>query len=115
MRRRIGVVVLVTCAVLAAARAEDWRSDPALFQAAVEWTPRYPEALIQRGAVALRRGQWWDAYAWTIRAAIFSESRPEPPHFPGMPDWYTRVQGQLVWIDAFRPVCGLPAARPWCA
>lgn len=115
MLRGIAIVLLLWCAAISSVRLEDWRSDPALFDAAVAVTPRFPEALIQRGAVALRRGQWWNAYRWTIQAAIYSESRPQPPRFATSADWPTRVRGQLVWIDAFLPVCGWPNVRPWCA
>src|SRR5690349_7863543 len=115
MRVLIGVLILASAVARSAARLEDWRSDQALFQSAVEWTPQFPEPGLALGAVHLRHGQGWDAYAWTIRAAIVSEARPEPPHFQGLPDWRTRVRSQLVWIDALVPICEVPAARGWCS
>ncbi len=115
MRAWIGALVLGMCALGSAHRLEDWRSDQALWTAAVRVTPALPTAALNLSATYLRHGQWQEASEWTLRAAHLSLSRPAAPRASSQPTLPQIVQTQLAWIDVFYPVCGTPAGRPWCA
>lgn len=115
MRVLIGALLLWVCASGSAHRLTAWRSDQALLTAAVQTTPRYPHAALLLGAAYVRLGQWDAAAAWTIRAALLSEGRPDYALGDSRGTFRQAIGRQLTWIDAFQPVCDQPLVQPWCA
>lgn len=115
MRILIGALVLAACAYGSTQRLRDWRSDQALFLAAVRVSPKLPTAALFLGSVYLRQGSWTQARDWSLYAATLSEARPTLPHAYGLPSFAESLGAQLQWIDAFLPVCDQPAWARWCA
>lgn len=114
MRVLIAALLLGLSACGSAQRLEAWRSDQALFTAAVGVTPAMPIAALLLGRAYLSQGQWPQARDWTLKAAALSEARPMPPKATWSQTLTHRIGSQLVVIDAFLPVCDQPAWARWC-
>lgn len=67
--RPIGWGLILGCVLLTAHRATVWRSDEALWTAAVRVTPAAPRPLINLAAAYARQGRWAEAHQWLHRAS----------------------------------------------
>lgn len=67
VRVLIGALILASCAVQTAQRVRVWRSDEALWTAAVAVAPT-TRALINLAAALARQGRWEEAHLWLHRA-----------------------------------------------
>ena len=68
MRVLVGVLVLCLCAWRAHDRSQDWRSDEALWRAAVTSAPAQPRPALNLAVAYARLGQWEASIEWTQRA-----------------------------------------------
>jgi hypothetical protein len=116
MRVLIGALVLAVCASASAHRLEAWRSNRALWTAAVITTPQSPEAALRMGALHLQYGEWEAAATWTFRAVQLWEARPRPERpFPGAVPFSESLRRQAWLVDTFSPVCHRPEWARVCA
>lgn len=67
MRVLIGALVLCVCAWGTHRRAQDWRSDEALWLSAARTHPFAARPALQLARVYVRLGRWADAETWTAR------------------------------------------------
>lgn len=68
MRVLIGALVVAVCAWRTHARAQDWRSDEAIWQSATRSTPTRARPALNLAVIYARQGRWTEAEAWTVRA-----------------------------------------------
>ena len=76
MRARLGVVLIVGCALLTWQRAPVWISNEALWTAAVVVTPSLPRPLINLAAAYAQQGQSEEADRWLQRAVATRRLTP---------------------------------------
>ena len=77
VRRSLAIGLLLGCAWLTHARAQVWRTNEALWTAAVAVTPTTPRPLINLAATFARHGQW-ELSQWWLQQAL--TSRRMTPH-----------------------------------
>ena len=107
MRVLVGALLLSLCAFATQNRLTEWRSDEALFTAAVRVAPRLPRPALNLGAAFSQQGRWDDAIAWTERAQTLSERHPT-----GLAQQpLIQRQRQFLYVMA----CADPGSRSWCA
>lgn len=108
MRVLIGALILLVCAWRTQDRLEDWRSDRALFTAAVAVTPDWPRPHLNLGYALGRVGEADAAFQATVRAVQLAHSQGNT--------WIQeRAARQFVWLDVLYGVCDPLAARPYCS
>lgn len=64
----LGALVLGLCAWRTTDRAQDWRSDEALWASAVVSAPALPRPALNLAVAVGRLGRWEESVAWTVRA-----------------------------------------------
>lgn len=115
MRVPIAALLLLVCAYGSTHRLQAWRSDRALWTAAVTTTPQLPEAALRLGAAHIQVGRWEDAATWTLRAAQLTAERPTLARpMPGVPGFAEALSRQAWFIDAFWPICHRPHWQRAC-
>lgn len=102
MRVLIGVLVLILCAWRTAERAKCWRSDQALWAAAVTSSPSLPRPALNLAAAYTRISEWEAALLWTLKANELGADQAE-------------VSALVGWIDTNYPICDRSSVRRWCA
>lgn len=109
MRGLIAVLLLGLSAWQTHTRLEAWRSDQALFLAAVQVTPRAPRPWLNLGAAQFSQGETARGLDSTLQAAALARTRGDR--------WLQhRVALQLRHFDVFAgPVCDRPPASSFCA
>jgi len=108
MRVLIGVLVLSACAWRTHDRVQDWRSDEALFAAAVAVTPDWPRPRLNYGYALGRAGRPDPAFTQTVTALDQASRRGDL--------WLMeRARRQLAWLDVLYGVCEPQAARLYCS
>lgn len=113
MRRvLIGLLVLGLCAWRTHERAQDWRSDQALWSAAVRTAPTLPRPRANLGAALLRTGRFAEASEAVRQAARLAD---QPAHARMRREIRRHLWSQLQWIDGAWPVCDQPAFSALCA
>lgn len=109
---RIGVLLLVVCAVVTTVRLPAWHSDLALWQAAAAVTPTRPRPALNIASALIDQGRYLDAAGWSMRGRWLMLVAPERAH-----EW-AAVEGvvrtQLRWIDGFTPVCHIAPFASAC-
>lgn len=93
MRVLVGALVLVLCAWRTHDRAMDWRSDEALWSAAVVSAPDLPRPALSLGMAYARLGHWEQSAAWTGRAADLAH---DPRHAWILPPLCLQINRLLV-------------------
>lgn len=109
MRVLIGALLLSLCAWHTHHRAQAWRADAALWQAARQTSPALARPAFNLGVVYLRQSQWSQATELFLHAAQVS-AQPTAPlnlrHEAGL---------GLSFIDTVAaPICDQPSVSPWC-
>lgn len=107
MRALVAALLLGLCAWRSHVRLEAWRSDEALWTAAVAVSPDLPRPSLNL-AVAQMRASRIDA------AVIHAESALRLAQVRGDVEAARRAVGLLIWIDVLHiPLCD-PPWRSWC-
>lgn len=78
MRLVIGALVLGLCAWQTGTRAQDWRTDPALWTAAAHTSPTVARAALNAAVAYSRVGQWDEGRAWLMRAIVRADLERDP-------------------------------------
>lgn len=71
---RIGLLVVVACVALSAARIHDWRSDLSLWTAAAAVTPLRPRPALNVATARLRAGDVSGMGWWALRGLALADA-----------------------------------------
>lgn len=109
MRVLIGALLLSLGAWQTHHRAQEWRSDQALWTAARRTAPNLERPAFNLGMALMKAGAWNQA-----ATELVTSTRLYSPHQATYLE--PKVRQVLELIDAsMGPVCQRPDVRPWCA
>ena len=109
MRVLIGALLLGCCVWQTHQRAQAWRSDEALFAAAVRVAPALPRPALNYGVALVKRGAVDEGLTWTLRAAALADAQHDPRR-------KAEAITHLQWINVVAGLpCYLPPSPSWCA
>lgn len=107
MRVLVAALLLGLCAWRTHARLEAWRSDEALWTAAVAVSPDLPRPALNLAAAQARASRIVAAVTHAETALRLAEARQDT-------EAARRAVGLLTWIDVLHtPLCD-PPGRSWC-
>lgn len=101
----IAALILGLCVWRTHDRLKDWRSDAALWRAAVQTAPQLSRPMVNLAGALTRQGHYAEAWALAQQAA------------PVIPPEQRKALALIVrWLDTvWQPVCDDPRWRSWCA
>lgn len=109
MRLVLSIWLLVGCALLTTARIPVFRSDRALWMAALP--SEKPRVLVNVAAALIQQRSWESGADYALQALALAE-RPQSAYERAAV--HALVRKQLLWVSLSVPICDRPAYQPHC-